>query len=476
MQTLPTSELDIGRCFSESFSVWMRHFVALSLASVAAVVLSAATASLLLGSLYAGLLMMILKGMRGGKPRFRDVFSYIRRFPRLFCITWYAVIMTTIGLVLLIAPGILFGVWCFYMYLLAADRDAPLDEAFVESRKAVRRYGFKKHLLLLIFALLIVFGSGVTGQYQLADVLPMGQIILGPLKLSMMHLVAVLFQPFALGLLASAYHQTLEVEALRQKLHREEFEVMRNELQTAHDMQMGLLPGESPHIPGYALDGVCIPANNVGGDYFAYRWLDDEKTRLAIVAADVSGKAMEAAVTALRFNEMLRYECRGRTSPADILDGLNESLEGQIDMATFITCCIAVLNTRDHTIEIANGGHCLPYHYRHQDGQAVALDITGFPLGLPALVRPDDPYDTLRMTLHPGDAIFLYSDGVVEAQDVNGEFYDEERFADWLRTTGGGTDVTEMVHTIVRSVDRFMGNAPRTDDVTLIGLKRKQSG
>jgi len=472
MQTLPTSELDIGRCFSESFSVWMRHFVVLSLASVVAVVLSAVTASLLLGSLYAGLMTMALKAMRGEKPRFRDVFSHIRRFPRLFCITWYAAIMTVIGLVLLIAPGVLFGVWCFYMYLLAVDRDAPLDEAFVESRKAVRRYGFKKHLFLLIFALVIVLGSGAAGQFT--NVVPKEQMALGPLNL--MHLVAVLLQPFALGLLASAYHQTLEVEALRHKLHREEFEVMRNELQTAHDMQMGLLPGESPHIPGYALEGVCIPANNVGGDYFAYRWLDDEKTRLAIVVADVSGKAMEAAVTALRFNEMLRYECRGRTSPADILDGLNESLEGQIDMATFITCCITVLHTEDHTIEIANAGHCLPYHYRHQDGQAVAVNLTGFPLGLPAVVRPTEPYDMLRMTLHPGDAIFLYSDGVIEAQDINGELYDEERFAEWLKTTGGGTDVTQVVHTVVRSVDRFMGNAPRTDDVTLIGLKRKQSG
>ena len=141
---------------------------------------------------------------------------------------------------------------------------------------------------------------------------------------------------------------------------------MRDELQTAHDMQMGLLPQSSPDLPGYALDGTCIPANSVGGDYYAYRWLDEDKTKLGIVVADVSGKAMEAAVTAVRFNEMLRYECQNRVAPADILDGLNDSLEGQIDHATFITCCIAVLDVPTGKVTLASAGHCPPIHLYQQ--------------------------------------------------------------------------------------------------------------
>ncbi|MBK35490.1 MAG: hypothetical protein CME26_08170 [Gemmatimonadetes bacterium] len=71
---------------------------------------------------------------------------------------------------------------------------------------------------------------------------------------------------------------------------------------------------------------------------------------------------MEAAVTALRFNEMLRCEIRNRTTPADIINGLNDSLEGQIDPATFITCCIAVVDLPTGTVEIVNAGHCPPIH------------------------------------------------------------------------------------------------------------------
>ena len=84
---------------------------------------------------------------------------------------------------------------------------------------------------------------------------------------------------------------------------------MRDELQTAHDMQMDLLPETPPELTGYTVDGLLVPANNVGGDYFHYRWLDDEHEKFAIIIADVSGKAMEAAVTALRFNEVLRASC-----------------------------------------------------------------------------------------------------------------------------------------------------------------------
>ena len=460
-----TPHLSIGGCLSDSFSVWANHLPVLFAASVAVVILSLGTGTLLMGSLYAGLFAMLLKGMRGEKPRFRDVFSRARHFVRFFCITWFALLLTAVGLALLVVPGILVGVWCFYMHLLAADRGTSLDESFVESRKAVKRYGFWKHLVVLAFALAVAVGS-VFATIEIASEK-------GALLAWLIPVVPLLLQPLALGLLASAYRQTLEVEAEQAMFREREFREMRDELQTAHDMQMGLLPGESPEVAGYSLDGICIPANNVGGDYFAYRWLDDGKTRLALVVADVSGKAMEAAVTALRFNEMLRYECRERTAPADILDGLNASLEGQVSTSTFITCCIAVLHTSGGAVEVASAGHCFPYHYASRSGRAVPVEVTGFPLGLPAAVRPSEPYATVRVALQPGDALVLYSDGVVEAHDRNGELYDERRFEQLLGATAGGVDAGHITRTVVRDVDRFIGGAPRTDDVTVVVLKRK---
>ncbi|MDA0748838.1 MAG: PP2C family protein-serine/threonine phosphatase, partial [bacterium] len=370
-----------------------------------------------------------------------------------------------VGVFFFLAPGILFGIWCFYIFLLAADQGAHLDEAFVESRKAVRRYGFWKHLLLAVVALGLVVG----GLLAVKDMVNGSAFEVSPL----VWLVPVLIQPLGLGIFASAYFRTLAVEARQRELHEHEFKVMRNELQTAHDMQMDLLPSQSPEIEGYSLGGVCIPANNVGGDYFAYRWLDLDQTRLALVAADVSGKAMEAAVTALRFNEMLRYECRGRISPAEILDGLDDSLDGQIDPTTFVTCCIAVLNVQEGKVEVANAGHCLPFHYSAATGQVASIHLTGYPLGLPAAIRLPEGYGTIQVALEPGDALILYSDGIVEAQNASSEFYGEDRFAELLTERVPEADAERLIHAVVKDVDHFIGNAPRSDDMTVVVLRRQ---
>ena len=455
------AELHIGRCFADSLRVCIRNLVVLFCASALTVLLSAATGTLLLGSLYAGLMVMILNAMRGRSIHVGDVFCRVRRFPRFLAITLFVLVCTTLGLLFLIVPGVLFGVWCFYIYQLAADQNARLDEAFVESRKGVQRHGFWKHLLLVCSAAIFV-GGGVQAANEIFE----------KDGLLLIWLVPVLLQPFGLGLLVSAYRQTLEVEAEQRELYDKAFEEMRDELQTAHDMQMDLLPKQSPDIPGYSLGGVCIPANNVGGDYYAYCWLDDEESRLALVVADVSGKAMEGAVTALRFSEMLRYEIRNRRDPAPILDGLNESLEGQIDTSTFITCCIAVLDVRTGSVAIANAGHCLPYHYVHGQARVSPVTLTGFPLGLPAVVRPDQEYDSVSVDLSPGDALVLYSDGVVEAHNGEGELYEEERFETVLNATIEDADADRVIRATVRDVDRFRGGAIRTDDVTLLVLKR----
>ena len=503
------ANLQYLRCLNDSISTWASHLPILCLASFLAILLSAISGTLLLGSLYAGFAIMILHAQQGEKPRMRDLFGQIIRFVRffsmnififLFFIIGFAIIavlvfMTSDGFkqvvaqgtpwiipvesehigkllkeknlfwavvlaaCLLFFPGLIFVVKCFYIYLLAADRGVHIDEAYVESRKAVERYGFFRHCALILTALGILIGSVALSKniadYTLAT-----------------FCVFVLFQPLALGIFASAYNQTLCEEARQWESYKQQFSEMRDELQTAHDMQMGLLPQSSPDLPGYALDGTCIPANSVGGDYYAHRWLDDGKTKLGIVVADVSGKAMEAAVTAVRFNEMLRYECQNRIAPADILDGLNDSLEGQIDKATFITCCIAVLDVPTGEVTLASAGHCPPIHLSNR---SQFIDLAGYPLGIPALVRPQVPYRVVHLTLAPGDRLVLYSDGVVEAQNAKRDFFDDVRFIRCLERASIAQKPTDLIADLVADVKSFIGNARRTDDITLVILQRDLS-
>ena len=455
--------LSITKCLADSLRVWIRYLPALSIASALAIGVSVGTGTLLLGCLHAGLIVMLLKGMRGETPRVGDAFSCLRLFLRFLGITLLVTVLVTVGLILLVVPGILFAVWCSYVYILAADQNMSLDEAFVESRKAVQRHGFWKHFLLLLGALFIAGGSAVVANEYVSSYVT-----------ALVWVVPVALLPLALGLLVSAYRQTLEVEARANVLYHEKFEEMRDELQTARDMQMGLLPESGPELEGYSLHGACIPANTVGGDYFAYRWLDSEQRLLAIVVADVSGKAMEAAVTGLRFNEMLRYECRGRTDPGKILDGLDASLEGQIDDSTFITCCIGVLDVQTGEAAVSSAGHCPPYRFDSASGEVTPLELTGFPLGLSPVVRPDEPYREVQIRLNPGDTLVLYSDGVIEAHNAMGDQYEEPRLESLLSAVAAGADAARVVRAVMRDVDRFIGEAPRTDDVTAVVLKRME--
>ena len=511
------ANLRFFRCLNDSLSTWASHLPLLFLASSLATILSMASGTLLLGSLYAGFAMMILRAQRGEQPHLRDLFGQIIRFARFFSMNIFVLLFFILGVLiiavpvflssdafavvfnsfrrvvaretpwviaigpedienflgaknivfyaailascLLFLPGLIFVVKCFYIYLLAADRGMRVDEAHVESRKAVERYGFFRHFALVLAALGILVGA-----LALIDRVADNSLV--------QFGIFLLLQPLALGIFASAYNQTLCEEARQWENYKRQFSEMRDELQTAHDMQMSLLPQSSPELPGFELAGTCIPANSVGGDYYAYRYLDDDRTKLGIVVADVSGKAMEAAVTALRFNEMLRYECQNRTAPGDILDGLNTALEGQIDPATFITCCIAVLDITTAEITIASAGHCPPIHLSNR---SQFLDLTGYPLGLPALVRPETPYRTIHLTLNPGDRLVLYSDGVVEAQNAQRDFFDDDRFVRRLDRALPSQPPADLIAGLVSDVTSFIGDARRTDDITLVVLQRDPS-
>ncbi len=369
----------------------------------------------------------------------------------------WSVILPAIVLALLWCYALFFTLRCFYLPILVADRHLPVIDAYVESRNTVVRYGHVKHAAILVLALFVLSLASNTPEDYHIDAL-----------------VDLLVFPFSMSLVSSAYRQTLLAEQRNESLHDAQYREMRDELQTAHDMQMDLLPDTPSGLTGYSVDGLLVPANNVGGDYFAYKWLDEEQQKFAIVIADVSGKAMEAAVTALRFNEMLRYEIRNRTDPIDIVAGLNDSLEGQIDTDTFITCCVAVVDIPSGSVELVNAGHCPPIQVGAQSRLAIPVELSGLPLGIPAVLRAGRTYESKTVTLSDGDALVFYSDGVIEARGPNGDMLEETRFISLLEeeNTWKADGSAPVVKTVHRAVESFIRTAPRADDLTLIVLRR----
>lgn len=250
-------------------------------------------------------------------------------------------------------------------------------------------------------------------------------------------------------------------------------EELETELQEAHDMQMGLLPRDPVREQGFEVVGRCLPANHVGGDYFTYFWLDDDRQILGFGAADVSGKAMQGAVRAMQLSGMLHYEARAERPPLDVLRNLNAVLQEQFDAASFVTCCLGTLYLQNGKVVLANAGHPYPYHVSAA-GQLHMVELMSVPLGmtLPPEVNTD-PKGT-HISLDAGDMLVLYSDGVTDMQNAAGDFYEEARLEALLKKHAH-EDASTLIDTVIDDLLQFRASSAQTDDVTLLVIKRDRA-
>ena len=246
---------------------------------------------------------------------------------------------------------------------------------------------------------------------------------------------------------------------------------LETELQEAHDMQMGLLPRDPVRERGFEVVGRCLPANHVGGDYFTYFWLDDDRRILGFGAADVSGKAMQGAVRAMQLSGMLHYEVRAAQTPIDVLRNLNLVLQEQFDAASFVTCCLGTLDLETGEIVLANSGH--PYPYRVSvGGDLQMIELMSVPLGMTLPPEVDTEPKEARAFLDFGDMLVLYSDGVTDMQNAAGEFYEEARLEALLKEHASAS-ADGLIDTVIDDLVRFRASAAQTDDVTLLVIKRR---
>ena len=246
---------------------------------------------------------------------------------------------------------------------------------------------------------------------------------------------------------------------------------LETELQEAHDMQMGLLPRDPVREKGFEVVGRCLPANHVGGDYFTYFWLDDDRKTLGFGAADVSGKAMQGAVRAMQLSGMLHYEVRAAKAPIDVLRNLHIVLQEQFDAASFVTCCLGTLDLETGAIVLANAGHPFPYRVS-ADGGLCMVELMSVPLGMTLPPEVDTEPKETRMFLDFGDMLVLYSDGVTDMQNATGEFYEEARLEALLKEHAGAS-ADALIDTVIDDLVRFRASAAQTDDVTLLVIKRQ---
>jgi phosphoserine phosphatase RsbU/P len=261
--------------------------------------------------------------------------------------------------------------------------------------------------------------------------------------------------------LAAQVAIAIENARLYQAVRRQERQLERD-ITMAREVQLRLLPTDPPEHRNADLAVRFLPARAIGGDLYDFLAYDDNRS--AIVLGDVSGKAAPAALFAALVSGIMRSAANQRLGPAEMLVSLNDSLQERRLDSQYVTMLFALWNDDDRTLTVANSGAVQPIICRH--GQSTTVRVEGFPLGM----FPSAEYDEQVIATEPGDAIVFVSDGILDAENAQGEMYGEERLA---HTLCGHRDLpaAQIAEAILQDVTRFQAGQDRFDDETIIVLR-----
>ena len=253
--------------------------------------------------------------------------------------------------------------------------------------------------------------------------------------------------------------------AIEEQRLKAELERIEHDLCVARKLQRGLLPSAAPRLPGYEFFSAYQPAEKVGGDYYDYIRLSDD--RVAVVVADVSGEGIPAALLMARFAGDTRHFLTEESDPRDALARLNQALiESDLD-GRFITMVVAIIDPCDDRVTFVNAGHWAPL-LRSQDGLTVPVvgDDVNFALGW----LSDAKFESFTVWLEPGDRIAMFTDGILDARNGSAEPYSLSRLTQtFSQSTGSIASQGKQILTDVRS---FVGGAPQADDMCLVCFGR----
>lgn len=251
------------------------------------------------------------------------------------------------------------------------------------------------------------------------------------------------------------------------ELRRVEAERRANDLAMAQEIQRASLPTVFPPYPrDLAIDifAEMRPARDVGGDFYDFHYAGYE--RLAVLIADVSGKGVPAAMMMMKAKTVIREQVMSITDLGEAMAAANERLCEGNSMEMFVTCWLGVLNERTGEVRYVNAGHNPPW-IRSADGRLRTLEaVSGLPLG----AMPGVKYSVQTTHLAPGDLLYLYTDGVTEANDVAGAMFGDDRLAATLREAGDVRDPARVCRLVSDRLGAFVGSAAPFDDVTMLAL------
>jgi serine phosphatase RsbU (regulator of sigma subunit) len=281
-----------------------------------------------------------------------------------------------------------------------------------------------------------------------------------------------------LGELAGSFNEmTGSIEGLMQTAA--EKKRLEEELRIARQIQMSLLPRGPLEAPGLGVTALCVPAREVGGDYYDFFQLDNE--RMGVLIADVAGKGTSAALYMAELKGLVLALSQTHASPRTLLIEVNRIISENLDSRSFITMTYAVIDRRLGVMTYCRAGHT-PLIFlsgnagsRNKGAQILTPDGLVVGLHIPgASEKFEELLEEQRIDLGVGDVIVLYTDGISEAMNNDSDLFGEARLSRIIEEHGH-LDPAELRERILREIEAFVGGADQHDDMTMILLKVEEA-
>lgn len=249
----------------------------------------------------------------------------------------------------------------------------------------------------------------------------------------------------------------------------EQNERMESELNIARNIQMAMLPTRFPPFPDFLnlnAYGMVLPAKEVGGDLFDFY---SRENKLFFCIGDVSGKGVPAALVMAVTRSLFRSGTSYMDSPAQIVTQMNDSLAGEANNQNmFVTLFLGILDLRTGELCYCNAGHDAPIHVQKDDVQCTKLPcVPNLPLG----VLAGFSFEEQKAQLKVGDTLFLYTDGLTEAENSAHELYGEQRMLEAISHQQSEVSCQELVEKVTLRVKSFVGEAQQSDDLTMFAVR-----
>ena len=240
---------------------------------------------------------------------------------------------------------------------------------------------------------------------------------------------------------------------------------VKTDLDIAHQVQRRFLPQRRPDIEGYDFYAYYRAAERVGGDYYDYIPLDEDN--VAVIVADVVGHGIAAALLMAKLSGEARFALASNGDPVEAFHRINQSLSG-LNLDKFVTAIMGLFNTKTNQVTFVNAGHMGPV-LKRANGEVCSMEIEG--AGMPLGILESTTYGSSTFEIEEGDVFLMYTDGVNECMNPEGELLGTDRLIEEIRESQAKTP--ESIGKVVYdSVQRFVAGGPQHDDICYVSVGR----